>query len=403
MFKSSTAILLALALCAPISYAQEAKPLQLQPDAPDRHVVVKGDTLWGISGKFLKDPWRWPEIWGLNKDQIQNPHLIYPGDVIVLDRNTMQLRLTRGAAGTSAAAASASADDLPCVRLAGEPTDKAVRGGKLVPCIREQPLIAEAIPAIPAKIITPFLSQPLVTDGSAFRISPRVVATQEGRVNLGVGSLAYASGITEDDADTWNIYRNGTALVDPDTEELLGYEAIFLGTARVLKTGEPATLRIVSSKREVTIGDRLVAATPPKVFNYAPHAPLQPVRGKVIGIYGAESDTRAEYYSGKEDPDLRSNYGNYSETGPLSVVSINKGTRDGIEVGSVLALHRGITLPNDRSVGKWYMGERRPKAVTLPEERFGLLMVFRTFEKVSYALVVQAERPVSANDLVTNP
>ncbi|HKY02274.1 MAG TPA: LysM peptidoglycan-binding domain-containing protein [Burkholderiales bacterium] len=406
MFKSSTALLLALALSAPLAYAQESKPVQLQTDAPDRHVVVKGDTLWGISGKFLKDPWRWPEVWGLNQEQVKNPHLIYPGDVIVLDRSAGQLRLERSDANAAAiakAAAMGGKDKEPCVRVEGQSSQAAIEGNKLKPCIREEFLAGEAIPTIPAKVIEPFLSQPLVTDGSDFKIAPRITATQEGRFNLGPGNLAYASGITEEDPDTWNVYRNGQALIDPETHGMLGYEAIFLGTARVVKTGEPATLRIMSAKREISVGDRLLPATPPKVFNYAPHAPLVPVQGRVVSIYEGNTDARSEYYGSFRDPAVESLYGAYHETGPLSIVTINRGSKDGLEVGSVLALYRKMVLPNDRTSGDWYLGEKKKKDVVLPEERFGLVMVFRTFEYVSYALIVQAQRPVGANDVVVNP
>jgi len=396
MFKSSTALFLALALCAPLAPAQEKKPLQMQNNAPDRYIVVKGDTLWDISGKFLKDPWRWPEIWGLNKEQIKDPHWIYPGDVIVFDRNAMQLRLSRN--GDSGAAA-----DTPCVRTAGAPSQDAMRGNKLVPCIREQTLIGEAIPTIPAKLIEPFLSQPLVTDAGGLEKAPTIVATQEGRVNLGTGNIAYASGLGDKEGDTWNIYRKGPVLIDPETKVDMGQEAVFLGTARVIKGGDPATLRITSSKREIGAGDYLLPATPPKVFNYSPHAPLQPVRGRVMSIYDGNVDTRSEFYGGKRDPALDITSGSLAETGLLSIITINRGAKDGIEVGSVLALYRGTVLPNDRSTGPFYMGDDKLQPVSLPEERFGLIMVFRTFDKVSYALIVQAERPVAPNDLVLNP
>jgi nucleoid-associated protein YgaU len=400
MFKSSAALLLTLALCAPIAQAQEAKPLQLQADAPDRHVVVKGDTLWAISGKFLKDPWRWPEVWGMNKEQIKNPHLIYPGDVVVLDRASMTMRLERGATGTAAAAAAAQD---PCIRQEGDSTESVVQGGKLRPCIRESALVAEAIPTIPAKHIEPFLSYPLLADARTFRIAPRIVATQEGRYHVGAGNIAYARGITEDDSDTWNVFRTGPALIDPETNETYGYEAIFLGTARVVKTGDPATLRIMSAKREISEGDRLLAASPPKVFAYAPHPPVVPVRGRVMSIYGGNEDARSAIHGGERDPNVESAYGRFNETGPLSIITINRGLADGVETGTVLALHRGMVLEKDRQVGHWYLGNKAPKPITLPEERFGLLMVFRAFEHVSYALVVQAERPIAVNDIVQNP
>lgn len=374
MFKSSTALFLALALAIPTGWAQQGNVIQLQPDAPDRYVVQKGDTLWDISGKFLREPWRWPEIWQLNKDQIKNPHLIYPGNVVALDRANMRLSLQ------------------------GRPQTE-----KLEPRVREEPLAGQAIPTIPAKVIDPFLSQPLVIEQDGLKNAPRIVATQEGRVNLGVGGIAYVSGIAGSTEQIWNVYRPGMALVDPDTQQTLGYEAIYLGTARVIKQGEPATLRIVSSKREIGEGDHLIVAAPVQIFSYAPHSPDQDIKGRVMSLYDGRTDARTAYYGGREDSGVRSIYGGYGEAGSFSIISVNKGAKDGLEPGHVLALARGMTLPRDRSVGPYYMGEPRPEPVTLPVERYGLAMVFRTFENVAYALVVQAERPVAPSDIVFKP
>lgn len=378
MFKSSTALLLALALAAPATWAAKGNVLQVKPDAPDRYVVVKGDTLWDISGRFLKDPWRWPEVWGINKDQIKDPHWIYPGDTVVFDRANLKLLLQSRA-------------------------DQAAGEGKLVPRVREESLDAEPIPTIPAKAIDPFLSQPLVVEKDGLANAPRIVATEEGRVNLGVGNIAYAEGLGDSNIETWNVYRPGPALVDPDTDETLGYEAIFLGTARVTRHTDPVTLKIVSSNREIGEGDRLVAATPPRIFNYMPHAPAKEIRARVMSLHDGRTDTRSTYYAGKQDAGLKSAYGSYEEAGPLSMITVNVGAKDGMEPGHVLALHRSTVLKRDRSIGPWYMGERRPEPVALPEERYGLAMVFRVFENLSYALVVQAERPVATGDRVTNP
>lgn len=375
MFKSSTALLLALALAAPVASADRGNVLQVQPNAPDRYVVVKGDTLWDISGRFLKDPWRWPEIWGLNKEQIKDPHWIYPGDAIIFDRANMKLLLQSRAGGSDS----------------------------LSPRVRTESLDAEPIPTIPAKVIDPFLSQPLVIEKDGLDDAPRIVATEEGRVNLGEGSYAYAEGLENSDTEVWNVYRRGIALVDPDTDETLGYEAIYLGTARVVRNGNPAKLKIVSAQREISEGDRLVASLPPKIFHYAPHAPEVEIQGRIMSLHNGRTDARSDYYSGKLDSGLRSVYGGYEEAGPLSMITVNKGAADGIEPGHVLALYHGIVLPRDRSVGPWYMGERRPKPVVLPEERYGLAMVFRVFENLSYALVVQAERQVTPGDRVATP
>src|SRR5690606_26476309 len=148
--------------------------------------------------------------------------------------------------------------------------------------------------------------------------APRIVATEEGRVNLGEGSYAYAEGLENSDTEVWNVYRRGIALVDPDTDETLGYEAIYLGTARVVRNGNPAKLKIVSAQREISEGDRLVASLPPKIFHYAPHAPEVEIQGRIMSLHNGRTDARSDYYSGKLDSGLRSVYGGYEEAGPLS-------------------------------------------------------------------------------------
>ena len=396
MFKSSTALFFALALSAPFSWAQQGNQLKIQPNAPDRYVVVKGDTLWDISGRFLKDAWRWPEIWGLNKEQIRDPHWIYPGDVVVFDRDAMRLHLV-DASGTGVAS---GVDRQPCVRKEGESAQVAQHGNKLQPCIREESIAAQPIPTIPAKLIDPFLSQPLVTERDGLDNAPRIVATQEGRYNLGPGNLAYAEGISSDKSEVWNIYRPGQALIDPDSKKALGYEAVFLGTARVVGNTNPTTLQVSSAKREIGKGDRLIAATPPKLFNYVPHAPEQKVHARVMSVYGGNSDTRTAYYGADQQDASKFRL---NEAGPLSIVTVNKGSVQGLEVGDVLAFYRGTVLSDDHSIGPFYMGEKRADDVHLPVERFGLVMVFRTFDNVSYALVMQAERAVGAGDLLLNP
>src|SRR5262245_41214819 len=208
MFTSSTALLLALALGLSVPSAQQSAPAQsgnvlgIKPDAPDQYVVQPGDTLWGISGKFLSEPWRWPEIWRLNKDQIRNPHLIYPGNVVRLDRATGTLSIDR-----------------------------------VEPRIRVEPLAREAIPTIPLKVIEPFLARPLVIERGGLDRAPYIAATEEGRFNIGAGARAYAFGLGQTKETLWQVYRPGNALVDPDTNEALGYEAIYLGAARLIRQG----------------------------------------------------------------------------------------------------------------------------------------------------------------------
>jgi LysM domain len=358
MQKSNIAVLAFLFCAAALVHAQG--DLQLQENAPDSYVVQKGDTLWSIAVKFLKDPWRWPEIWRLNQEQIRNPHEIVPGSTIVLDRT----------------GAGAGGDGQPQLRL------QLGRGGateRLSPKVRSEPLAAEAIPAIPPNVIEPFLTQPLVIESGGLARAPRIIATQESRVYLGSGGIAYVSGFGRSDAPVWQVYRQGKPLVDPDNNRTLAYEAVYLGTARITKTGEPATVQIVSAKQEISAGDRLVAAGPPAPIQYVPHSPKTALKGRVIGLYDGLAT---------------------SEGGPYSIVSINKGARDGVEHGHVLALYRrGATVPDPDS------GRSRDTApkFQLPDERYGLVFVFRIFDNVSYALVMESSRPLTPGDVVQTP
>jgi nucleoid-associated protein YgaU len=212
-----------VAVSAP-AHAQGDVP-KLAVDAPDRHVVVPGDTLWGIAAKFLKDPYRWPEVWEPNRDRIKNPNRIYPGDVILLERG--------GVAG-----------NMPKLKLATV---------KVEPRTRVEQTAA-AIPSIPGRIIEPFLSQPLVVDEGGLAAAPKIIATQEGRVYLGKGDLAYVTGTIDEKVPTWQVYRPGKALVDPVSRETLGYEATYLGTAQLERKTNPTTLKIVDSKQEIGTG-----------------------------------------------------------------------------------------------------------------------------------------------------
>ncbi len=322
-------------------------PLAFKPDAPDRYTVVRGDTLWGIAARFTDSPWRWPEIWNLNKDQIKNPHWIYPGDVIVLDRSRGQLAL-----------------------------DNTV---KLSPRIRAEGIAREAIPSIPPNAIEPFLNRPLVVEPDGLDRAPHIVAAEESRVILGNGGVAYVRGMGDSKAPSWMLYRLGDALVDPDSNTTLGYEAIYLGTARLDRPGEPAKVVLTSVTREVGAGDRLIPAGDLQIVNYAPHAPATQVNGRVMSIYGG--------------------VGKVGEAGLHSVITLNRGKADGLEVGHVLALYGDSMTVTDRTRTK---GD--PDAmVAVPGERKGLVFVFRVFDRVSYAIVMQLQSPVRVRDLAKTP
>jgi hypothetical protein len=249
----------------------------------------------------------------------------------------------------------------------------------LSPRVRAEPLAAEAIPSIPANVIEPFLSEALVVEVDGLARAPRIVATEESRVNVGAGGLAYVTGLGANPPPAWQIFRPGRPLVDPDTKRTLGYEALLLGTGRVVRDGDPATVTITTAKQEISTGDRLVAVSAPTMTQYAPRAPMKPVRGRIIGIVGGLST---------------------SEGGRDQVVSLNRGSRDGLELGHVLGIYRaGARVPDPAST----LSRDRAATFQLPDERYGLLFVFRTFESVSYALIMESSRPVTPGDAVGVP
>ena len=324
----------------------QAENIILRSDTPDQHVVVPGDTLWGIASRFLKDPWRWPEIWGLNREQVKNPHRIYPGDIIVLEKTPFGSRL----------------------RLAEDNAD--IRTVKLSPKIRtEQPGTA-AIPSIPASAIEPFLSQPLVIEKNGLANAPYILGSSDSRVVLSTSNTVYVSGLPEDKGTAWQIFRPGKALKDPDhNDQILGYEAIYLGNVKANVFADISTVIITRASEEILKGDRLVPS-PDIIFNnYAPHAPEFSINGRIISVYGG-----------------------VTEIGRGAIVTLNKGERDGLEMGHVLAVYR-------KSQAKSLTG----KMIQLPDERTGLVFIFRVFDKISYALVVQSTQSIKILDAVKTP
>ena len=361
-------------------------PLAIKPDAPDRYIVVPGDTLWGISQRYTNSPWRWPELWNMNKDQIRNPHLIYPGYVLLLDRERGQLTLAQPGTiaqpgtepGTAARDGDAGTQGSAPVTAppSSTPTDPSIV--KLTPHLRAESLARQGIPSIPANLIEPFLTRPLVIEPEGLDKAPTIVGTQTDRVIISAGNSAYVRGIGSSKEDTWYVYRRGGALIDPDTNQTLGYEAIYLGTAQVTRTGDPATIVLTTAVREVGAGDKLVAASRPQAISYAPHAPVTKINGRIMSIYGS---------------------GRVGEGGPQSIITVNRGRANGIEVGHVLALYtRGGTV---RDMSKPQGAEN--STINLPDERAGLAFVFRVFDRISYALVMHVTRPVSPLDVVQTP
>ncbi|MFZ3016964.1 MAG: LysM peptidoglycan-binding domain-containing protein [Gallionella sp.] len=327
--------------------AQPDDAPQLRSDAPDKHVVVKGDTLWDISAKFFKDPWKWQYIWGMNKDAIKDPHWIYPGDVIYLDRINGTLRIGQQPA--------AAPTDLNVVRLS--------------PRAREGDSSHDAVPTIPADAIEPFLSQPLIVENGALNDAPTLIGAREGRVMLGFGDIGFVKGLPADKGNKWQLFRPGKSLIDPDTKEVLGVEAVYLGRAEATDFAEVSTIAITESAQEIGINDRLVLPSGDSVSSYLPRAPESNIAARVISVYGG-----------------------VSQAGQNTVITLNKGKRDGLEVGHVLALyHKGEAVKHDG------------KNFALPDERYGLTFVFRVFDKVSYALVMQTRLPVQLLDSAQTP
>ena len=337
--------------------AQAGVPLsELAPNAPDSHTVKPGDTLWGISSLFLKTAWRWPELWGMNLEQIRNPHLIYPGQVLVLEKVDGRARL-RLATGT------------------GAPTNTV----RLSPRVRSEALDNSAIASISLNLIGPFLTEAVVFNADELDVAPRVVATQEGRVMVSRGETAYVRGELRGARD-FRLFRQLTPLRDPVTSEVLGYEGRYVGTAEVTRAAEtggpvlvPAAFRVTSTRLEAVVGDRLSPVPQQELVAYVPRAPANPVDGRIIALYG---------------DGLRA--------GQNQVVSINRGSREGMERGHVLALWRAGKLAVDSTSAD-------KAAMRLPDERHGLLFVFRVFERVSYALILNVQDPVRTGDRFTQP
>jgi len=345
--------------------AQAGVPLsELAPNAPDSHTVVRGDTLWDISKIFLRSPWRWPELWGMNLEQIKNPHLIYPGQKLFLVKvgDRAMLRVGQPVGGT---------------------TDAGVV--KLSPRVRAETLDNGAIPSIPLHLIGPFLNEAVVFSTNELSTAPRIVASQEGRVLLSRGETAYVRGDLKGNRD-FRVFREAIPLKDPDTAEVLGYEARYVGTAEFVRDGGlqgsldgksaqivPATFKMTSIRQEAGVGDRLAPVPQRDYAAYVPHAPAQPIKGRIVTIYGEAISA-----------------------GQNQIVTINRGANDGVERGHVMALWRdGSRVPDTTDPAKPLM--------KLPDERIGTLFVFRVFDRVSYALIIQSEDPVKPGDRFSQP
>lgn len=364
MARNSLLTTLALAgslLAATPAVAQEASSAAvLAPDAPVRHTVQPGDTLWDLAARFLKDPWSWPEIWHVNP-QVRNPHLIYPGDVLVLTYENGQPRLTleRGGAGA-------------VVRLS--------------PQVRSAPL-GEAIPAIPYEVVAAFMSRPSVVAAEDLKRRPYVLSLKGGRLVGAAGGELYARRLGKAALGArYGVVRVGSALRDPDTGKVIGYEGVYTGTARVEKTGDPTTLLLTESARESLKGDLLFAEKLDVPLDFVPHAPKRKVQGRIISVVDG-----------------------VSVIGQYQVVAINRGRDHGLEPGHVLAVRQSAGTVRDtgpkQPLASWTAAFREgsAKRVTLPAEQMGLFMVFKAYDSLSYGLIVQAAGPLRVGDAVGNP
>jgi hypothetical protein len=368
--------------------AQSGIPLsELSPDAPDQYTVKGGDTLWGISGVFLKSPWRWPELWGMNMEEIRNPHLIFPGQQLILEKMDGRARLRVRGGGEGGA------------DMAGLETVK------VSPRVRINPLgDGGPLPTLQPNLIEPFLAEPLIIEDAVLKAAPRIVAVPENRVLITRGDRAYARGLSTTPmmmkvpgrAEDFRVFRDARELRHPQTKLVLGYEAQYVGKAQLVRSEGtqpdassqwwsqwssgntvvvPATIDIVAAKEEMRVGDRLLPE-PQRIFtSYVPHAPASGATGTIVSVYGNA----------------------VALAGQNQVVVIDKGTADGADVGTVYAILKAGERLQDRSQSGQFA------SMKLPDERNGLLMVFRPFEKLSYALILEINDTVQIGDTIASP
>jgi hypothetical protein len=367
--------------------AQAGVPLsELAPNAPDVYVVKRGDTLWAISKMYLRSPWRWPELWGMNLEEIRNPHLIFPGQTLYLEKKDGRARLL---------------SRLPLVDSGSRPGEGGAVSSdngtvRLSPRIRYE-ASHDPLTTLQLSAIEPFLAEPLIVEEGELSIAPRIVAAGENRVIIARGDRVYARGpanapLLDDQRKLkqYRIFRDAKPLKDPETGEVLGYEAEFLGKAALIRSEStstqatpagldsttivPATIDILSAKSEMLVGDRMAPEPEREFLSFTPHAPTGPVTGRIVSIYGSAVVNASQN----------------------QVVVINRGKRDGIESGHVLAILKDGEQLIDKT------DPARPM-IKLPNERNGLLMVFRTYEKLSYALILDITDSVRVGDRLTSP
>jgi len=346
---------------------------ELDEDAPNTYTVIKGDTLWAISDRFLKKPWLWTQIWNYNPT-IANPHLIYPGDRLTLEYVGTRATLVLSRNGRTLPFGDPSAGDRARHGMAGAPSMGVATGERerRSPRIRESSL-DDAVPTIPGDAIASFLVRPRVVPISSSKDAPYVVGNIDNRLISAAGHEIYVRGPIDPASTRYGIYRRSDVLKDPLSGELLGHELDEVADARLLAVGDPSTLMITRNRTETIAGDILLPTdAAPAQHNFVPRLPQIRGEGRIISLVNA-----------------------ITRTGRDQVVVLNLGERSGMQSGDVLAIEsHGAQLVDRRGIG----GHER---VDLPDKRTGVLMVFRTFEKVSYALVMESTRPIGLDDIVT--
>jgi nucleoid-associated protein YgaU len=350
-----TLIMCFVCMFAMVALAQQDS--RLKGDHPSHYFVKKGDTLWDIANKFLKDPWEWPEIWHINPE-IENPHLIFPGDKLslVYVNGKPRLEVQRG-------------DTSRTVTI--KPRNPS-QGENMSPRVRIEP-ITHAIPAIPLDEINAFLSRSRILEDNSLDDAPYVLAGDGGHIITGAGDQLYARGNFDPDERIYGVYRRGKIFQDPDTDEVLGIEAVDIGSGRVVAIkSDVATLIVNRSNEEIRNEDRLLPFQERKITaTFYPKEPAADINGSIIAVEGG-----------------------VTQVGTMDIVAMNRGDRDALEVGDVLAIYKTGELVRDHVTNE---------LVQLPSVRAGILMVFSTFDKMSYGLVLNASRPLSVLDKVRNP
>lgn len=356
-------------------FTASAEEILINPSHPAQYTVVRGDTLWTVAGKFLQHPWQWPYLWQTNT-QIADPNLIYPGDTLYFSTagNRPQLTLTRSPSDSGPAFTSRNPDTCIIEDTDGRRQLALSADGRLRPCIRTRSA-AEAVDIIPVSAIAKYLSSPKVVSANELDGAPYVIGFAGEHIVAGSGDKIYARAVIPEQGLTYLVYRTGQTYRNPETGEILGYEAQHIADTRLEQTGDPATLLVFKSGGEIRMGDKLMLNTEDTfTLNYFPKPPAQKIAGNIISVLGG-----------------------VSQIGLYNVVVLDKGVRDGLATGHELTVWR-----RGRIVADPYRREKR-EIVRLPDEKAGILMVFRPFERVSYALVMAATQAIHLLDKAETP